>query len=80
MADHIFTKVAPKDAGDPPASFEPTYSFWDAVLSKRPHFYAQICVIGQWPEIQIDIVNRIITIEKGDESLVLVVPIRRRVL
>ena len=49
---------------DPAASFEPTYSCRGAVLSKRPHFYALICVIGQWPEIQIDIVNRITLILK----------------
>ena len=44
---------------DPPASFEPSNSSRDAVLSKRPHFYAQIFVTGQWPEILIDIVKRI---------------------
>ena len=31
----------------------------EKILELRPHFYALICVIGQWPEIQIDIVNRI---------------------
>ena len=39
-------------------------------LFLRPHFYALICVIGQWPEIQIDIVNRIgsITTKLGNDG------------
>ena len=35
--------------------------FLGEILELRPHFYALICVTGQWPEIQIDIVNRILS-------------------
>ena len=34
-------------------------SFWGEILELRPYFYALICVMGQLPEIQIDIVNRV---------------------
>ena len=59
MVDQKFTKVVPKDAAAAAASFEPTLSFRGVVVSKCPHFYAQICVLGKKPEFQIDIVNRI---------------------